>query len=371
MHVALVTGTRPQIIKSAPVLQALAKEGINVAFIHTGQHYDFEMAAQFLKEFGLQELNVNLNVRSDSPTIQIQEIILRLYNELKHNIPEYLIVPGDTNSALGAALTGFKMGIPVCHIESGLRSFDMTMPEEINRRLIDHGSAGLFAPTEAAIENLTRESVRGDVYLTGDTMYDILKERIPFFSSEKFINDALKKLQLCNKPYAMLTLHRSKNVDVQMNLESVLTELDSLDFDIIFPVHPRTKKRFTQWGISLSKNVHPIKPLRYDEMMALLQKASLILTDSGGLQKEAYLLNTPCVTIRGNSEWLETFEADANILAPVSSGKIADCAKIMWGKILENNPLVYGDGHASEKIAHIIGSGEIEIKDNLMTQFVS
>ena len=368
MHVTLVTGTRPQIIKSAPVIHALEKEGVRVTFIHTGQHYDYELAAQFIEELAIKQPDKNLEVGSGTGVFQIREVMMRLADVMEQDRPDYLVVPGDTNSALGAALTGFKMDLPTCHLESGLRSYDMGMQEEINRRLIDHGSAGLFAPTITAVRNLQEENVVGTVFHTGDTMYDILKERLKVFSSMAFQNEAMEGIELPFDNFAMLTMHRRENVDVPEKLKSIIEGLEKVDHDIVFPMHPRTRARLSEYGLEMSKNIHIIPPVPYTRMMALVSKSSLLLTDSGGLQKEAYLLNTPCVTIRDNSEWVETIESRANVLALTTAKDIEKKASMMWGKKLDNDPSVYGDGQASRKIAKLLASGEISIKKSMMIE---
>lgn len=368
MHVTLVTGTRPQIIKSAPVIHALEKEGVRVTFIHTGQHYDYELAAQFIEELAIKQPDKNLEVGSGTGVFQIHEVMMRLANVIEQDRPDYLVVPGDTNSALGAALTGFKMDLPTCHLESGLRSYDMGMQEEINRRLIDHGSAGLFAPTDTAVKNLQEENVVGTVYHTGDTMYDILKERLKVFSSTSFQDEAIEGIELPFDNFAMLTMHRRENVDVPEKLKGIIEGLEKVNHDIVFPMHPRTRVRLSEYGLKMSKNIHIIPPVPYTRMMALVSRSSLLLTDSGGLQKEAYLLNTPCVTIRDNSEWVETIEAKANVLALSTAKDIEKKASMMWGKKLDNDPSVYGDGQASRKIAKLLASGKITIKKSMMIE---
>jgi UDP-N-acetylglucosamine 2-epimerase len=366
MKVTTVTGTRPQIIKTAPVIRSLQSKGIDVSFVNTGQHYDYELAEQFITEFAIKKPDYNLEVGSGTGVYQTTEILNRLSDVLLKIKPDYLIVPGDTNSALGAALTGFKMEIPTCHLESGLRSYDMIMQEEINRRLIDHGSAGLFAPTDTAVKNLRKEDVRGDIFQVGDTMYDVLKNRLEEFTNPSLIETALQDIGMTNDEFAVLTLHRKENVDIPTRLRGIVDGLSRLDFKIVLPLHPRTKERLDQMKLKLSKNIVVTPPIPYVKMMALVSRASLLLTDSGGLQKEAYLVDTPCVTIRDNSEWMETFEAKANILAAANPEDIVEKATKMWGKKLSNDSSVYGDGNASEKIADILLSGDIRIKNNVM-----
>ncbi|MFW9794255.1 MAG: non-hydrolyzing UDP-N-acetylglucosamine 2-epimerase [Candidatus Thorarchaeota archaeon] len=366
MIITVVTGTRPQIIKSAPLLHELENRGLQVNFIHTGQHYDYELAEQFVEEFAIKEPDVNLGVGSGTGVYQTTEILTRLSNALSSIETDYMIVPGDTNSALGAALTGFKMEIPTCHLESGLRSFDMEMQEEINRRLIDHGCAALFAPTDTAVKNLEDENVRGSIYQVGDTMYDILKNKLKEFTNKTFQNEVLDEIGAPEGEFAVLTLHRKENVDVPTRLKGIIEGLGRLEQTIILPIHPRTKQRLDDMNLELSSNVITIPPIPYVKMMAMVSRSSLLMTDSGGLQKEAYLLDTPCVTIRDNSEWVETFTAGANVLAAPNPDDIIQKTNQMWGKKLTNDPSVYGDGKASKKITDILLSREIRIKSNLM-----
>lgn len=368
MHVTLVTGTRPQIIKSAPLIHALEEEGAQITFIHTGQHYDYELAAQFIQELSIKRPDVDLEVGSGTGVFQTREIMIRLEDVLLSSPPDYLVVPGDTNSALAAALVGFKMDIPTCHLESGLRSYDMQMQEEINRRLIDHGSAGLFAPTETAVRNLEEENVAGSVHYTGDTMYDILKEKLEVFGNKSFQDEILEEIKLSGDEFALLTLHRRENVDVAERFRNIMEGLGRVEHAIVCPMHPRTRRRLLEQGLEMSDNLVVIPPVSYTRMMALVSRSSLLLTDSGGLQKEAYLLNTPCVTIRDTSEWVETFEAKANVLTSPDPAEIEKNASMMWGKNLNNDPAVYGDGHASQKIARLLVSGEITIKGPSMTK---
>ncbi len=361
MRVAVVTGTRPQIVKTAPVLQATTENDIDVVFIHTGQHYDYEMATQFIEELSIPSPDFNLGVGSFSSPVQTSRIIERLVPVLEETRPDCMLVPGDTNSALAAALTGFKMDIPTAHLESGLRSYDMYMQEEINRRLIDHGSSALFAPTTTAVNNLRRENVRGDVYHVGDTMYDVLKDKLEVFSSDEFYESMRRAARLDVDEFAVLTLHRRENVDDPWRFRSILSGLSRLEFKIVFPVHPRTRKKLTETGLRLGDNVLVVRPFPYTHMMALVSRAQLLVTDSGGLQKEAYLLNTPCVTVRDNTEWVETLRAGANVLSRADASDIVAKCSMMWGKELSNDPSVYGDGQASRRIAKILASDDISI----------
>ena len=366
MLVIVVTGTRPQIIKTVPVLSALKEKGIDTLFVHTGQHYDYEMAAQFIEDLSVQEPDYNLSVGSGTNAYQIYETIKRLAEILDSQKPDYLLTPGDTNSALAAGLVGFKMDIATCHLESGLRSNDMRMQAEVNRRLIDHGSAGLFAPTSTAVTNLEQESVLGQVFLTGDTMYDVLKSRLPVFSDIKLVDDILIEVKDAESGFITLTLHRRENADFPQKMKSIIKGLSEIETPIIFPIHPRTRKMLDIYKIDLPKNIFTIKPVSYDVMMGLVSASKLLITDSGGLQKEAYLLNTPCVTIRDNTEWVETIESGANVLTSTEPTDIVGNIHKMYDKNLKNDPSVYGDGNASEKIAAILSGGEIRIRESSM-----
>ena len=358
MFVTLVTGTRPQIIKSAPVLRALEAASIECEFIHTGQHYDYELAGAFVDEFELQQ-PVDLDVGPGGYSYQMYAIMKRLSEHLEKRRPDYLIVPGDTTSALGAAMVGFKEEIPVCHLEAGLRRYDYSYQEEMNRRLIDHGSSGLFAPTQVAVDNLKLEDVLGRVYLIGDTMYDILKSRLPKYSDAEFHTKVLDSIGVNLEEYALLTLHRRENVDDRDLLTEIVGAINALEMDIIFPIHPRTRKHLEKYTLSLGDHVHVVEPQAYDEFMSLIAFSKLVISDSGGIQKECYLLNVPLVSLHQRTEWVETFDAGSNRLTPINRAKILENCKAMYGKQLSNDPSVYGDGKAAEKIPGILKSGEV------------
>ncbi|MFW9888122.1 MAG: non-hydrolyzing UDP-N-acetylglucosamine 2-epimerase [Candidatus Thorarchaeota archaeon] len=362
MFVALITGTRPQIVKSAPVLKALETAGVEFEFIHTGQHYDYEMAGAFVEEFELIP-PIGLGVGEGTPCAQISKIIEPICTHFGKRRPDYVIVPGDTTSALGAALACFKMDIPVCHLESGLRIYDFSLQEELNRRLIDHGAAALFAPTDVAVQNLNAEQVLGCVYQIGDTMYDILKTRLPRLSKASFRGEVRRSLNIEQYlEYAVLTLHRRENVDDRQVLANIVSALNSLEFDILFPIHPRTRSRLIEFGIELDQShIRIIDPLTYDRFISLVADSKLVISDSGGIQKECYLLNVPLVTLRKRTEWIETIHAGANILSTLETQDVVDKCENMFAKKMKNSPDVYGDGNAAVKIPNILKSGEVEI----------
>ncbi len=360
MLVSLVTGTRPQIVKSAPVLKALEKAGVPFEFVHTGQHYDFEMSGTFVEEFGLGA-PLDLGVGSGEYIDQLYLIMKRLSEHYAQHRPDYMIVPGDTTSALGAGLVGFKLEIPVFHLESGLRRYDLSFQEEMNRRLLDHGSSGLFAPTATAVKNLELERVLGRIFHIGDTMYDILKQHLPRYSNRRFRNHTLSELGLDVDDYAVVTVHRRESVDDVSHLAQIVSALNNLDFPVIFPMHPRTQSKMSQSALRFESHVHVVSPLGYDEFMSLVAASKLMISDSGGIQKECYLLNVPQVSLQTRTEWVETCERGANRLVPLEKGMIVEACKQMYGKKLSNDPSVYGDGRAAERIPPIITSGDVVI----------
>lgn len=355
MSIFLVIGTRPQIIKSAPLVHESLEQGLDIKIIHTGQHYDYRLSQVFLEEFSLPDPMVNLDVGSGSHAFQTAEILLRLEEYLIRTPPSLVLIPGDTNSALAGALTSVKLGIPVGHIEAGARCYDMGMAEEINRRLIDHCSERLFATTVNCKGNLERESVVGEVYLTGDTMYDVFLK----FKDRTHKCDILDRLELDEKGYSLLTLHRAENVDDPAKLRDILRGIQETGINILFPIHPRTRNRLREHNISLgNSNIKIINPVGYIEMLKLLEHAKTVLTDSGGLQKEAFWSKTPCLTIRERTEWSETVERGVNFLTGADFNKIVQAVKYVEENYEEiknrfkENP--FGDGEASKRIVEIL-----------------
>ncbi len=365
MNLMLVLGARPQIIKSAPFIHLATRDKqIHLDVVHTGQHYDYEMTKIFFEELGLLDPMVNLNVGSGSHAQQTARIMTRLEKILRKQKPELVIVPGDTNSTLAGALTAAKIHIPVAHIEAGARSYDMRMPEEINRRLTDHCSTLLFTSTENCTKNLLKEGIsQSRIYQTGDPMYDVVLQQLP----QAQRNTILQELCLEPRAYAMLTMHRPENTDEPQNLRNIVTAIANLKpLTVVFPVHPRTLrklKRFRLYNkIQKQKHIKLVKPLGYNENLNIIKNAILVLTDSGGMQKEAFWLRTPCITIRENTEWIETVEAKANYLTGTSTQKITSTAK----EIIENAeeitntlkelPNPFGDGKASQRILETIKS---------------
>jgi UDP-N-acetylglucosamine 2-epimerase len=355
MRIAAVVGTRPQIIKMAPVIQEALKQNLDIEVIHTGQHYDYRLSQVFFEELELPDPKVNLEVGSGSHAYQTGEIMLRLERYLVEGKYTLVLIPGDTNSALAGALTSVKLGIPVAHVEAGARCYDMSMAEEVNRRLIDHCSKLLFAPTLNCKRNLEKESVIGEIYLTGDTMYDVFLR----FRDKAEKSDILEKLNLVDGGYGLLTLHRAENVDDPVRLRSILEGVWKASMEIVFPIHPRTANRIREFNISLEhSNVRVVDPVGYVDMLKLLKHARLVLTDSGGLQKEAFWSKTPCVTLRDRTEWVETVDMGVNFLVGASTDKIVQTMNFIeehYELIRERfreNP--FGDGCAASRIVEII-----------------
>jgi len=360
LTIILVLGTRPQIIKSAPIIYEARRKSLDIKIIHTGQHYDYSLSKTFFSELNLPDPYVNLGVGSGSHAYQTAEIMLRLEKTLVNLKPNLVIVPGDTNSALAGALTPVKLGIKVAHVEAGARSYDMSMPEEINRRVVDHISSLLFAVSERCVKNLEKEMVLGRIYLTGDTMFDAFLNHMPLASK----SGVLKENDLGSQTYAVLTLHRAENVDNPLKLENIVRAIIQLsNICIVFPVHPRTMSRLSSQGLlrklEEAKHVKLLKPLGYHDMLKLMSEAKLILTDSGGVQKEAFWLKVPCITLRENTKWVETVELGANFLVGYDTNRIVSTVKMLTNDDhvrdkIKKLPNPYGDGRAAEKIVEFL-----------------
>lgn len=358
MKLVLVVGARPQIIKAAPIIHEAQKlSEIELQLVHTGQHYDFEMSKIFFDEMDLPDPLVNLGVGSGTHAWQTGNMMIKLEKTILKQQPDLVMVPGDTNSTLAGALAAVKLHVPVAHIEAGARSYDKRMPEEINRRLTDHCSSLLFVPTKNCEKNLLKEGIqRKQVKLSGDTMYDALIEHLPAVAESA----VLRKLDIRSDEYGVLTLHRPENVDETERLESIMKGIILLkDLTVVFPVHPRTRKRLVSSKmmkqIEASDNIKLVDPVGYHEMLQLTENATLVFTDSGGLQKEAFWLHTPCVTLRDETEWVETVKLGANTLVGSNTKRIVKATEqIIDTKGIKTklerlkNP--FGDGHASQRI---------------------
>jgi UDP-GlcNAc3NAcA epimerase len=354
LKIISIVGARPQFIKCAPLSRELRKSHQEL-LIHTGQHYDPEMSQIFFDELKIPKPDWHLGVGSGTHGRQTGEILAFTEKILMRERPDLVIVFGDTNSTLGGALAAAKLHIPVAHVEAGLRSFDRTMPEEINRILTDHISDLLFCPTRTATENLAKEGISRGVYMVGDIMVDAIRHNLEIAELQSPI---LEKLGLTDNDYAVATIHRPGNTDNRENLTSIVEALGESGKKIIFPVHPRTKKYLTEFGLweRLPGNIHGIDPLGYLDMLKLMRHASKIVTDSGGIQKEGYVLGVPCITLRENTEWVETLTGGWNILTGADKKKILSA--LLTGARAKSDNSAFGKGDTAERIVKIIASTE-------------
>lgn len=349
MKLCIVVGTRPQIIKSQPIIKEILSRKCKLSIIHTGQHYDYQMSKTFFEELHIRDPDINLGVKPSSSPNQLAQIILKLEKPLQKIDPDVVLVPGDTRSALGAALCANRLGMSVAHVEAGARSREFHMEEEINRRIIDHSSNILFAPTPNCLRNLTKELVLGSSYFTGDTMYDVFLEFTRILKLEK----------QSDKKSILMTIHRKDNIENISKISKILQiakKLSSKGWKVTFPIHPHTEKQVRSFGLNLD-GIDIIDPVKYSKMLDLLSNARLLLTDSGGLQKEAYWLNIPCLTLRSSTEWIETLEGYHNVLLnDISDYTINIVTKMLNRKKISKpkNLKHFGNGNASKKIVSIL-----------------
>jgi UDP-N-acetylglucosamine 2-epimerase (non-hydrolysing) len=332
VKIAIVVGTRPEIIKMAPVIRELENKGESHFIIHTGQHYSYNLDSVFFEQLKLPQAKYNLNVGSGSHAEEMARILIGTEKVLSKEEPDIVLLEGDTNSVIGGALAAAKLHIEVGHVEAGLRSYDRQMPEEINRILTDHCSDYLFAPTSKAKEILLGEGIRDEkIFVTGNTIVDAVHQNLDI---AREAGNLTKTLHLATRGYFLVTLHRQENVDSQSRFAPILDGLDK-----VFGLKPQ--------------NIKIIEPIDFFSFLELESNARLVLTDSGGVQEEACILRVPCVTLRDNTERPETIEVGANILAGASSDKIVDCVEIMLNR--ENNWInPFGDGKAGRRIVEII-----------------
>lgn len=352
MKILSVVGARPAFIKAAVVSKELRKKHREI-LVDTGQHYNDELSGIFFRELNIPKPDYNLCVGSGTHGHQTGEMLLGIEKILIKDRPDLVLVYGDTNSTLAGALAAVKLHIPIAHIEAGLRSYDRKMPEEINRIIVDRISAILFSPTQTGVNNLKEEGIKKGVYYSGDVMLDATLQSIEIAKKKSKI---LGKLKLKGNDYLLATIHRASNTDSKKNLENIMNAFLKIDKKIVLPVHPRTMKYFEKYGllgkIHDSKNIILIDPVGYLDFLNLERNASKILTDSGGVQKEAYFLKIPCITLRENTEWVETVDDGWNTLVGANTGKIVEAANNFEPDREQRN--VFGDGNASRKIVEMI-----------------
>ncbi len=349
MKILSIVGARPQFIKLAPLSKFLRKYH-NELILHTGQHFDKEMSTYFFKELGIANPDYNLNINNGTHGDQTGRMLIELESVVIKERPDLVIVFGDTNSTLAGALVGSKLHIPIVHVEAGLRSFNKSMPEEMNRIVADHTSDYLFAPTRTAVDNLQKENLSSKSFLTGDIMVDAHLSALEKASKLKSIDKY--SLELDN--YYLLTLHRPYNVDNPQNLSNIFEQLSSLDEKILFPVHPRTRNVIDRYNITVPTNFILIKPVGYFEFVELQSKCKKIITDSGGIQKEAYILKKPCITLRSETEWVETVSVRWNLLINPSVEKNYS-EKIESFEPPSYHPSIFGE-NVAQKMVEIINS---------------
>jgi UDP-N-acetylglucosamine 2-epimerase (non-hydrolysing) len=354
--VTVVVGTRPEIIKMAPVIRALKKSKIPLLFVHCGQHYDYNMSQQFIDDLELPKPDYGYRLKAYSQGAQTARIITDMEQLFKETLPSLVLVEGDTNGVLATSIAAVKLGTPIGHVEAGLRSFDLRMPEEHNRRLTDHVSSYLFAPTSTAVDNLKRENVWGKIYLTGNTVIDAVFQHL--LIAEKR-SDILEKIDF--KEFALATAHRAENVDDLQVLKNFMEAFAEAPIPVVYPMHPRTKKRLRQNRIygkfKKSRNLQILPPLGYLDFLVLMKRCKMLVTDSGGIQEEA---TTPCIrkpvlVIRFSTERPEAVDAGFAQVVGVKKSEILKAMEMTLEhpkRLPQKSP--YGNGDSAEKIVEIV-----------------
>jgi len=360
MRLFTVVGARPQFIKAAVISRAIlafnervsGARRIEESLVHTGQHYDDNMSAVFFQELNMPEPAHHMGVGSGPHGQQTGRMLEGLERVMQHERPDLVMVYGDTNSTMAGALAASKLDIPLAHVEAGLRSYNRAMPEEINRVVADHLSALLLCPTARAVKNLSCEGIAGGVHLVGDVMYDSLLFHLKQAERNVAI---LSRLGLPPGEYGLATIHRGENTDQPATLRDLIAALGDIGLPVALPLHPRTNAALQAAGITrLPGAVHVIPPVSYHDMLILERHARVILTDSGGVQKEAFLLGVPCVTLRNETEWVETVEAGWNRVAGTAPDAVVAAARAFLEKVPLTSGKPYGDGHAAEAILDIL-----------------
>ena len=350
MKIVSIVGARPQFIKAAPVCHSL-RQNFTEILVHTGQHYDDNMSAIFFTELNIPAPDYNLGIASGPHGAQTGAMLAKIEEVLLIENPDWVLVYGDTNSTLAGVLAAAKLHFRVAHVEAGLRSFNRAMPEEINRVVADHLSDLLFCPSQTAVDNLKAEGVTRGVQLVGDVMADVLASAIVRSNSR---SDILETLGLSEKRYLLTTIHRAENTDDAARLKNILAALSELNEQIIFPIHPRARKTLDAMGNPQSeiRNLQLIEPVGYLDMVRLEQSARKILTDSGGVQKEAYWLKVPCITLRDETEWVETVQAGWNVLTGADKSQIVRAVRSFTPPNL--HPALYGDGKTAARVVAVL-----------------
>jgi UDP-GlcNAc3NAcA epimerase len=353
-RIMTIVGARPQLIKAAAVSRALGKSGTKEIIVHTGQHFDKNMSAIFFDEMGIPAPDYNLEINSLNHGAMTGRMIEKIEDLLLLEKPDLVIVYGDTNSTLAGALAAKKLCIKLAHVEAGLRSFNMKMPEEINRILTDRISDHLFCPTDAAVSNLIAEGFKNynsKIYKVGDVMYDAA---LYYSKFSKDRSSVISENGLEDSKFVLCTVHRGENTDNLENLKSIISALNKINMQtrVVLPLHPRTRKVIKKNNLKLSFS--PLEPVGYFDIIELLKHCRLVITDSGGMQKEAYFFGKYCITLREETEWVELVNNKVNLLAGTSEEKILSSFKQLSDRSLITITSLYGDGKASEKIVKLL-----------------
>jgi UDP-N-acetylglucosamine 2-epimerase len=343
-----IVGARPQFVKAAVVSRAIRRRHEEV-LVHTGQHYDADMSAVFFDEMAIPEPDVQLESGSGSHAQQTAAMLVGIEQVLVERAPDWVVTFGDTNSTLAGALAAAKLHIPVAHVEAGLRSFNWGMPEEINRVLVDRMSTALFCPSETAVVNLRREGILEGVHLVGDVMAEALLDAARTARTRSRVLDAFNVTDGC---YVLATVHRAENTDDSHRLSQIVAALDAIAEPVVFPVHPRTRRGLDELGYEPPRHIRMVPPLGYLDMVRLLIGARLVLTDSGGLQKEAYWAGVPCVTVRDETEWVETVAVGWNVLAGANTAAILHA--IRTASPPKERPELYGGLGVADRCVELL-----------------
>ncbi len=347
MKIATIIGARPQFIKAGVVSREIKKhKNISEVIIHTGQHYDYNMSEIFFKELEIPFPDYSLNVGSGTHGIQTAKMLSKIEEVLVKENPDWVLVYGDTNSTLAGALAAVKLHQKVAHVEAGLRSFNRLMPEEINRILTDRISDVLFAPTKTAVRELSKEGLADNTVFTGDVMYD----SVLFYKDKILKNFSVYKISDIPEKYFLATIHRAENTNFPERLQSILDAFGELKNPVVLPLHPRTKNIIRKFNVP--KNVQIIEPVSYLQMLALVMDSEKVLTDSGGLQKEAYFLNKHCITMRDETEWVETLKNNWNIIVGANKNKIVEST--LKSDLNSARIDAFGDGNSAKKIIKVL-----------------
>jgi UDP-N-acetylglucosamine 2-epimerase (non-hydrolysing) len=355
--IAIILGTRPEIIKMSPIIKECEQRNLDYFILHTGQHYSYEMDRVFFEQLELPDVKYNLDIGSARHGDQTGRMLIKIEQMLMKEKPDSVLLEGDTNTVLAGSLAAAKLGISVGHVEAGLRSYDRSMPEEINRTLADHCSDYLFAPTKTSKNTLLNEGISEDrIYVTGNTIVDAVQQNVKL---AEYKSSILDELDITTKQFFLATVHRQENVDNPVRFNCILQGLNStaeeFNMPVIYPIHPRSRKRIHEFGLQVNGSIKLIDPVDFLDFLKLESSARLVLTDSGGVQEETCTLGVPCVTLRDNTERPETIEVGSNILAGTQPEKILQCT---WNMLDRTNGWKnpFGDGKAAEKIMRVMAN---------------